>query len=158
MSMIGSTLIKDIVHRDGVDSPAQIMHLLDKEITDTLTQNIDSEGSQDGMDIIVAEFDLKTNKFSVASAMRPVVLYLNGEQVYVKGSRSSVGGQLEEEQSKEFDNQEFQLNKGDIVYMFSDGYPDQFGGPLGRKFKMVRLKNLLRDIHDKPMEEQYIHL
>ena len=50
------------------------------------------------------------------------------------------------------------LKKGDIVYMFSDGYPDQFGGPLGRKFKMVRLKNLLRDIHDKPMDEQYNYI
>jgi serine phosphatase RsbU (regulator of sigma subunit) len=59
---------------------------------------------------------------------------------------------------KNFIDQEFNLKKGDTVYMFSDGYPDQFGGPLGRKFKMVRLKNLLRDIHDKPMEEQYNYI
>ena len=59
---------------------------------------------------------------------------------------------------KDFIDQEFDLKKGDIVYMFSDGYPDQFGGPLGRKFKMVRLKNLLRDIHDKPMDEQYNYI
>ena len=44
------------------------------------------------------------------------------------------------------------------MYMFSDGYPDQFGGPLGKKFKMVRVKNMLRDIHEKPMEEQYNYI
>jgi serine phosphatase RsbU (regulator of sigma subunit) len=91
--------------------------------------------------------------------MRPVIIYSGDEQIYVKGSRSSVGGQLDEDrQEKEFFDQEFQLKKGDIIYMFSDGYPDQFGGPLGRKFKMVRLKNLLRDIHDKPMDEQYNYI
>ena len=91
--------------------------------------------------------------------MRPVILYKDGEQIYVKGSRSSVGGHVEDgEEEKEFEFEEFQLSKGDIIYMFSDGYPDQFGGPLGRKFKMVRLKNLLRDIHDKPMDEQYNYI
>jgi serine phosphatase RsbU (regulator of sigma subunit) len=86
-----------------------------------------------------------------------MIIYKDGEQVYIRGSRSSVGGQYEVEE-KEFDSQDFTLSKGDKVYMFSDGYPDQFGGPLGRKFKMVRLKNMLRDIHDKPMEEQYNYI
>jgi len=77
--------------------------------------------------------------------------------VYVKGSRNSVGGHYDKESGdvKTFQDEGFQLTSGDIVYMFSDGYPDQFGGPLGKKFKMVRLKNLLQDIHDKSMEEQY---
>jgi len=91
--------------------------------------------------------------------MRPLIIYSGDEQIYVKGNRNSVGGQLDDQRvEKEFTDQEFQLKKGDIIYMFSDGYPDQFGGPLGRKFKMVRLRNLLRDIHDKPMEEQYNYI
>ena len=57
-----------------------------------------------------------------------------------------------------FEDEGLQLSKGDIIYMFSDGYSDQFGGPMGKKFKMVRLKNLLQDIHQKPMEEQYTHV
>ena len=159
MSMIGTTLIKDICLRPDVKKPSDVLQTLDIEVREALNQNRETDGSQDGMDIIVAEFDMKTNMFSVSSAMRPVILYINGEQVYVKGSRSSVGGQLDEDHyTKNFTNEEYQLNKGDIVYMFSDGYPDQFGGPLGRKFKMVRLKNLLRDIHDKPMEDQYNYI
>ncbi len=156
MSMIGTTLIKDICSRPDVRSPSRILETLDLEIQEALNQNVEAEKSNDGMDIIVAEIDLKTMYLRVASAMRPLILYINGEQVYVRGSRNSVGGHFEEDSDeKVFRDEGFQLSKGDLVYMFSDGYPDQFGGPLGKKFKMVRLKNLLRDIHDKAMEEQY---
>jgi len=159
MSMIGTTLIKDICLRSGVTSPSEVLRTLDREVRESLNQNREASGSNDGMDIIVAEINMRTLKFTVSSAMRPVILYKGNEQIYVKGNRSSIGGALDEDRTeKEFLDQEFQLSKGDIVYMFSDGYPDQFGGPLGRKFKMVRLKNLLRDIHDKPMEEQYNYI
>jgi len=159
MSMIGTTLIKDICLRPGINTPSQILTTLDNEVRESLNQNMETSGSNDGMDIIVAEVDMKTCKFTVSSAMRPVIIYSGDEQIYVKGNRSSIGGQLDEDRmEKDFIDQEFQLKKGDIIYMFSDGYPDQFGGPLGRKFKMVRLKNLLRDIHDKPMDEQYKYI
>jgi len=156
MSMIGTTMIKDICLRSDINSPSQVLITLDQEVREALNQNQETDGSNDGMDIIVAEINLKTNVFKVSSAMRPVIVYKGDEQIYVKGSRSSVGGQLDDTAiEKEFVDEVYQLEKGDIIYMFSDGYPDQFGGPLGRKFKMVRLKNLLRDIHDKPMDEQY---
>lgn len=159
MSMIGTTLIKDICLRSGISKPSQVLTTLDNEVREALNQNMETSGSNDGMDIIVAKVDMRNYKFTVSSAMRPVIIYSGGEQIYVKGSRSSIGGQLDEDRiEKDFIDQEFDLNKGDIVYMFSDGYPDQFGGPLGRKFKMVRLKNLLRDIHDKPMDEQYNYI
>jgi len=159
MSMIGTTLIKDICLRSGVVKPSQVLTTLDNEVREALNQNVETSGSNDGMDIIVAEVDMKTYKFTVSSAMRPVIIYTESEQIYVKGTRSSIGGQLDEDRvEKDFIDQEFHLKKGDTIYMFSDGYPDQFGGPLGRKFKMVRLKNLLRDIHDKPMDEQYNYI
>jgi ligand-binding sensor domain-containing protein/serine phosphatase RsbU (regulator of sigma subunit) len=159
MSMIGTTLIKDICLRGGITRPSQVLTTLDEEVREALNQNVETSGSNDGMDIIVAEMDMRTFKITISSAMRPVIIYSGSEQIYVKGSRSSVGGQLDDDRvEKDFIDQEFQLKKGDIVYMFSDGYPDQFGGPLGRKFKMVRLKNLLRDIHDKPMDEQYNYI
>jgi ligand-binding sensor domain-containing protein/serine phosphatase RsbU (regulator of sigma subunit) len=156
MSMIGTTLIKDICSRPGVRSPSEILKTLDTEIMSALNQNLEAEKSNDGMDIIVAEINLRTKYLRIASAMRPLIIYVGGQQVYVKGSRNSVGGHYDKESDvKEFMDEGFQLKQGDIIYMFSDGYPDQFGGPLGKKFKMVRLKNLLNDIHDKSMEEQY---
>jgi ligand-binding sensor domain-containing protein/serine phosphatase RsbU (regulator of sigma subunit) len=158
MSMIGTTLIKDICNRPDVVSPSNILEKLDEEMMNTLNQNIEAEKSSDGMDLIACEIDTETHIVKIASAMRPVILYQNGEQIYVQGSKSSIGGNEFANECKDFEDQVFQLSKGDLIYMFSDGYPDQFGGPMGKKFKMVRLRNLLRDVHELPMEEQYHHI
>ncbi len=158
MSMIGTTLIKDICNRPDVVTPTHILEKLDEEIRSTLNQNAESETSSDGMDLTACEIDTENYKISIASAMRPVILYRNGEQVYVEGSKSSIGGNEYATECKDFENKVFQLSKGDLIYMFSDGYPDQFGGPMGKKFKMVRMRTLLKDIHDLPMEEQYSHV
>jgi ligand-binding sensor domain-containing protein/serine phosphatase RsbU (regulator of sigma subunit) len=158
MSMIGSTLIKDICTREAGNSPSQVLQVLDLELRNTLNQNQeDGTKPSDGMDIIVCEIDLKTHYVRYASAMRPMIIYRNGEEIFIKGSRNSVGGHYDREENL-FEDEGLQLSKGDLIYMFSDGYSDQFGGPMGKKFKMVRLKNLLQDIHQKPMEEQYNHV
>jgi len=158
MSMIGSTLIKDICTRESGNSPSAILKVLDCELRNTLNQNLeDGSNPGDGMDIIVCEIDLKTHYVRYASAMRPMIIYRNGEEVFIKGSRNSVGGHYEREENV-FEDEGIQLSKGDTIYMFSDGYSDQFGGPLGKKFKMVRLKNLLLEIHQKPMDEQFAHV
>jgi serine phosphatase RsbU (regulator of sigma subunit) len=158
MSMIGSTLLKDICTREANNAPSKVLQALDNELRNTLNQNLeDGTKPGDGMDIIVCEIDLKTHYVRYASAMRPMIIYRNGEEVFVKGSRNSVGGHYDKEDNL-FEDEGLQLSKGDIIYMFSDGYSDQFGGPMGKKFKMVRLKNLLQDIHTKPMDEQCIHV
>ncbi|MFP4366054.1 MAG: two-component regulator propeller domain-containing protein [Bacteroidales bacterium] len=157
MSMIGTTLIKDICMRQDINSPSEILQTLDREITSTLNQNVDSDGkSTDGMDITVCEFDVTRRYLRFSSAMRPIIMLHKGELLYIRGSRNSIGGHVIQE--KEFENNGYQLQPGDIIYLFSDGYPDQFGGPLGKKFKMVRLKNLLADICHKPMKEQYEYI
>ena len=152
MSMIGTTLIKDICMRKNVDSPSDVLQSLDKELQSTLNQNIDAERAHDGMDIIVCEIDIHTHYMRFSSAMRPLVLYKDNELQYVKGTKASIGGDPKEK--KKFENVGFQLAKGDTIYMFSDGYPDQFGGPRGKKFKMDRVKNMLADVCDKEMNIQ----
>ena len=152
MSMIGTTLIKDICLRKDVNSPSDVLGSLDKELQSTLNQNVDAERANDGMDIIVCEIDVNTHYMRFSSAMRPLILYKDNELQYVRGTKASIGGDPKAE--KRFENVGFQLNQGDIIYMFSDGYPDQFGGPRGKKFKMDRVKNMLADVCDKPMEIQ----
>ncbi len=152
MSMIGTTLIKDICYKDNVDSPSAILEQLDKKLQSTLNQNIDAERAHDGMDIIVCEIDVNTHYMRFSSAMRPLILYKDKELQYVKGTKASIGG--DPGAQKRFENIGFQLHQGDIIYMFSDGYPDQFGGPRGKKFKMDRVKNMLADVCDKSMEVQ----
>jgi ligand-binding sensor domain-containing protein/serine phosphatase RsbU (regulator of sigma subunit) len=152
MSMIGSTLLQDIVTRKRISKPSEILTLLDKQIFSTLNQNVELGVSNDGMDMVVCEFNIKTRHIRFASAMRPVIIVLDGEPYYIKGNRSSVGGESVIE--KYFDDQEYYLSEGDIIYLFSDGLPDQFGGADGKKMKIARLKKLIEQISRLPMNEQ----
>jgi ligand-binding sensor domain-containing protein/serine phosphatase RsbU (regulator of sigma subunit) len=152
MSMIGSTLLQDIVTRQRITKPSEILHLLDRQIFSTLNQNVELGVSNDGMDVVVCEFSLKTRHVRFASAMRPVILVLDGESYYIKGNRLSVGGESVIE--KFFDDQEYYLNEGDTIYFFSDGLPDQFGGTDGKKMKIARFKKLIEQTSKLPMDNQ----
>jgi len=152
MSMIGSTLLQDIVSRKRISQPSEILKLLDKQIFETLNQNVELGVSNDGMDMVVCEFNAKTRHIRFASAMRPVIIVIEGEPYYIKGNRLSVGGESVIE--KYFDDQEYYLKEGDTVYLFSDGLPDQFGGVDGKKFKIARLKRLIEQVSKLPMIEQ----
>lgn len=156
MSMIGSTLLQDIVTRQRISKPSEILSLLDKQIFSILNQNLELGVSNDGMDIVVCEFTMQNKHLRFASAMRPVILVMNGEEYYIKGNRSSVGGQSVME--KYFDDQEYFLNEGDTVYLFSDGLPDQFGGDDGKKLKVNRLKSWITEVYSKSLDQQHEHL
>lgn len=152
MSMIGSTLLQDIVTRQHITKPSEVLKLLDSQIFTTLNQNLELGVSNDGMDMVVCEVNMKKRYIRFASAMRPVILVLGGEPLYIKGNRCSVGGESVVE--KFFDDQEYYLSEGDSLYLFSDGLPDQFGGTDGKKMKIARLKKLIEDVNNLPMSGQ----
>ncbi len=152
MSMIGSTLLQDIVTRKMVTRPSEILKLLDRQIFSTLNQNAELGVSNDGMDMVVCEFNLSTKLLRFASAMRPVIIMMDGEPYYIKGNRSSIGGESVNE--KFFDDQEYYLKENDTLYLFSDGLSDQFGGPDGKKMKIARLKRTIEQISGLPMDQQ----
>ena len=154
MSMIGTTLFKDISSNPNIHSPSAFLDHLEKELMVILSQNIETYKSNDGMDLVVAEVDLKTNILRIASAMSSMIIYKGQEQIYVRGSKSPIGGQ-DLSKDKIFETQVFELSRGDKIYMYSDGYMDQFGGPEGKKLKMAGFKNILENIHDQPMDTQY---
>jgi serine phosphatase RsbU (regulator of sigma subunit)/ligand-binding sensor domain-containing protein len=152
MSMIGTALLQDIITVKKITKPSQVLHELDRQIFSTLNQNQEVEASNDGMDIVVCEFNMKTRQLVFSSAMRPVILVIDGEQHYVRGNRSSVGGESVTE--KFYDDQEYHLREGDTVYLFTDGYCDQFGGQGAKKMKISRLRTLIDDMVSLPMEQQ----
>ncbi|HPM87381.1 MAG TPA: two-component regulator propeller domain-containing protein [Bacteroidales bacterium] len=152
MSMIGSTLLQDIISRQHITRPSEILKTLDKQLFSTLNQNIELGVSNDGMDMVVCEIGIKTRHIRFASAMRPVIIVLEGESLYVKGNRSSIGGETTNE--KFFDDQEYFMKEGDSLYLFTDGLPDQFGSGDGKKMKVARLKTLLEEIKTFSMDEQ----
>jgi ligand-binding sensor domain-containing protein/serine phosphatase RsbU (regulator of sigma subunit) len=153
MSMIGSALIQEIVTRKEITRPSEVLSTLDREIARTLNQGEDGKTTSDGMDMVVCEFNKKTKLLRFASAMRPVILIMKGEQYYIRGNKNSVGG--ESVSDKYFDDQEYYLKENDSFYLFSDGLPDQFGGDIGKKMKIANLKKLIDDFKDEPMSKQY---
>ena len=92
-------------------------------------------------------------KLQFAGANNPLCLIRNGELIQIKGNRMAIGGNFSDDLPK-FTNHELELQKGDILYTFSDGYPDQFGGEDGRKFMLKKFRELLLKIHKNPIEEQ----
>ncbi len=152
MSMIGATLLQDIVARQQETKPSVILKLLDQHIFTTLNQNVEFGVTNDGMDMVVCEIDLASRHLRFASAMRPVILNIGGENLYLRGNRFSVGGESASE--KYFDDQEFYMGKGDAIYLFSDGLPDQFGGPQNKKLKIYQFKKLIEHISARPMSDQ----
>jgi len=153
LSMVGSTLIKDICTRKDVNTASDLLKALDDDLKNTLNQErTGSEQSFDGMDIAICVIDIITKKLIYSSAMRPIFIYNENELKYLKADRFSIGG--DDIKDKQFQDQEFQLNGGDIVYMFTDGYNDQFGGPKGKKLKLSGLHSLLSEICTLPMEQQ----
>jgi serine phosphatase RsbU (regulator of sigma subunit) len=156
MSMIGSTLLQDIIARKKISKPSEILRMLDRQIFSTLNQNVELGVSNDGMDMVVCEFDIKTRHLRFASAMRPVILILDGESYYIKGNRSSIGGESSNE--KFFDDQEYYLKANDSIYLFSDGLSDQFGGPDGKKMKIARLKRIIEQVSDLSMNDQKAYI
>jgi len=146
MSMIGSTLLKDIISRKGINSPAFALAILDEEIKILLKQN-DGEHhqTQDGVDILICEINLKTHFVRFASTKRPVIISKNNELVVLK---------KESYETQEYETKDIQLSKGDTLYLFTDGYPDQFGGDYGKKIKTSNIKTILEQIQTLPISKQ----
>ena len=153
MSLIGVTLLKDICANAKPETPGALLHELDREVKATLNQNIDGATPPDGMDIVVVFYKPKSKLLSIAGAMNPVVLFQDNTMNYIRGSSFTIGGRYDDI-NKNFETHEFTMKEGDKIYLFSDGYIDQFGGPRGKKFKSSGLKILLEEIHHLPMKEQ----
>ncbi len=154
MSIIGHNLLNEIVMKDRIYDPGKILTELHKRVRKTLQQDKDRR-SRDGMDLTLIAIERYTNIIHFAGANNSAYWWKEKEQILerVKGDKKSIGGeQLEKERI--FTTQTLEVHHKDCFYMFSDGIPDQFGGPDDKKFSKKRLKQLLIDIHEHPMRRQ----
>jgi serine phosphatase RsbU (regulator of sigma subunit) len=152
VNIAGNTLLRQIIRLEGVSDPATIIRMLDNELTSLFNEHLTEGTRRDGMDIVFCKFNLRTGKGSFCGAGRPLVLIREGQLVEFKKGSYSIGYCLNCE--KEFETVHFNLHKGDIFYLFSDGYTDQFGGENVKKFNRQRLRNLLLSINGMPMDKQ----
>ena len=105
------------------------------------------------MDIVMCNFDFNAHTVEFAGANNALYVFTNNELKEIKADKQAISGSTDEIK-KPYTNHKLQLQKGDVVYLFTDGYADQFGGPKGKKFKYKQLQNLLAEIQNLPMTEQ----
>ncbi len=152
MSLIGFLLLNDIVN-DIVDwTPSEILDRLNIGVVETLKQHRKENSAADGMDVAICRIDLKNNELQYAGAHRPLYFVRNGELTQYKGDKYAIGGRQYKGDAR-FTNHSIKLEKEDSVFFFSDGLPDQFGGPENFKFGPKRIRETIVEHHNKPMNE-----
>jgi len=161
MSIVGNTLLNEIVTEKNITSPAEILNELHVGVKTALKQSGDSENERrDGMDIALCSLNEDGTMLEYAGANRPLWMFRkskNGEESFemIKANKFPIGGlEMENEVKRTFTNHEIPVEKGDLVYIFSDGYADQFGGEKGKKFMVGNMQKLVADIYEKPVKEQ----
>jgi CheY-like chemotaxis protein len=154
MSLIGTNALSKFVEEGGVLRPAAIISEIDNEIQTILNQHQEDSEIKDGMEMVVFAFNLQEGIFNYASAKRPVWLYRNEEIHKLNYDRFPIGGGNLYPSKDEFSNYTFEFQSGDTLYLFSDGFTDQFGGPNNKKYTTSQLKNTLAQIQHLPMQQQ----
>ncbi len=157
MSMIGSNLLNQIVLEKGITKAGEILENLNRGVQKSLKQGTSAQETNDGMDISLCVIDDVNNKLQWAGAYNPLYHIRNGELTKFKANKYPIGG-AHMTLDRSYETHELDLEKGDTVYMFSDGFVDQFGGDKGKKFMGKRFQKLLLDNCNKPMSEQKVIL
>lgn len=152
MSMLGMSFISQIISKGESYHPGDILNQLRTSVINSLHQTGEVGGSKDGMDIAITVFDEETNILEFSGANNPLIHIRGEELTHVKSDKMPIGIHIRA--NEPFTTHTIELQPGDCVYTFSDGYADQFGGPDQRKFMIKNLKDLLLEIHNKPMAEQ----
>ncbi len=153
MSIVGHSNLKNALQRTNGHSPALVLDELNKGVSETLHQKEEGSSSKDGMDIACCSIDYETLMLEYAGAFNPLYLLRDGEIEQIKANKFPIGSFLDG-RDDQFTNHTLQLEKGDVLYVFSDGYADQFGGPRSKKMMYRRFRELLLSICHLPMEEQ----
>ncbi len=167
MSIIANTLLNQTTKNAAINSPGEALTFLNHELPKNLKAQQKGEIIRDGMDMVMCAIDFENNKMEFAGANNAAyvirnispsgggVAYATGEErlLELKGDKQAISGSTDDVK-KPYTNHKQQLHKGDVVYLFTDGYADQFGGPKGKKFKYKQLEKILLEISHLPMAEQ----
>lgn len=159
MSIIGVELLRNITNIQGVNDAAEILNRLNTGIVDTFSKGLseDSIMVKDGMDVAFCIVDKELNTLQFAGAFSNLYLIRDSKITEVKGDRYSVG-MGNDPQKQLFSSHYIPIQPEDMVYIFTDGYVDQFGGPELKKYKFRRFRHLLLNIHKFPLETQRQYL
>lgn len=158
MSIMANDAYHEVLHGDKLTDPGQILTSLNQRVIDSLNKDSGNRDIDDGMDMSLVVVNYKTKTFHYSGARNPLYFFKNGVLNIQKGHIHSIGTLSIDGKEIVFPSYSYNFDEGDVVYLFSDGYADQFGGADWSKFKRARFQNLLSDIHKMPMEEQHIRI
>ncbi len=156
MSMLGNAFLDEIFNTTNISSASEILNLLREEVITALKQKGITGEARDGMDISLCIIDKSTSIIQFAGANNPLYLIHNGQLIKIPANKMPIGIHFTE--FIPFTNHSTRYEKGDVIYLFSDGYADQFGGEKGKKFMYKPFQELLLQNHKKSMEDQKIIL
>jgi serine phosphatase RsbU (regulator of sigma subunit)/HAMP domain-containing protein len=156
MSLVGHNILKQIVKSSSVLKPAQILDQMRDGVMAALRADDSGKQAKDGMDMTLCALNYDTLELQYAAAFNPLYIVRNGELMIHAANKFPIGSFVGDKQS--FDNHTVQLQPGDQIFIFSDGYADQFGGPTGKKFMVGNFRKLLAQITpmDSPAQKQYL--
>jgi phosphoserine phosphatase RsbU/P len=153
LSLLGISFLNHIVDNQIFSSASSILNVLREHVMKALNQTGDIGERKDGIDLGICIFNEKKKEVNFAGAFHSLfILKTDNKIVEVTGDKMQIGVAADEEQP--FTNQIIKLSEGDMIYMFTDGYVDQFGGPNGKKFKYSNFRNLLLKISGLSASEQ----
>lgn len=151
MSIVGYNALNNALSQ--FDTPSSILDSINKQVSQTLHRNSSGSTAKDGMDLALCCFDPKTNQLEYAGAFNPLYLMRNNTIEQIKADKFPIGSYFDDE-PKTYTNHVIQLEKDDYVYIFSDGYADQFGGPKGKKFMYKQFRDCLASLIGMAMPKQ----
>jgi serine phosphatase RsbU (regulator of sigma subunit) len=154
MSMLGTAFLNEIINKNDVTNSSLVLEQLRERVISTLHQDISKniEYSRDGMDISVCILDIIDYSLEYSGANNPIYLIRNGELFEYKADKMPIG--IHEFYNEPFHTHKIELIIGDSIYMFSDGFADQFGGSKGKKLKYKNFKNILVELEQTPLENR----
>ncbi|MEO5643077.1 MAG: 7TM diverse intracellular signaling domain-containing protein [Bacteroidia bacterium] len=152
MSLLNISIMHELTFAHNLSRPDLLLNAQRDAIIMALNPEGTNEISKDGMDAVLCSYDFQNRKLEFACANNPLWIIRNKELIEFRPDKQPIG--LHEGPKADFKLHEVQLMPGDIIYTFTDGYADQFGGPKGKKFKLSQLKEKLLSICEKPMSEQ----
>jgi serine phosphatase RsbU (regulator of sigma subunit) len=155
MSLLNTSSLEKAVEL-GINDPAEILNHTRQTIIERLKKDGSTEGGKDGMDCSLISFNKDKTKFVYAAANNPIWIIRNNELIELVPDKIPVG--KHDRDAISFTQHEVELHKGDVIYTLTDGFPDQFGGPKGKKFMYKKLKEILISIAHKPCAEQQVFL
>lgn len=156
LSVMGNELLHRIMDETSKRHTGEILTELNLRVQKALNYSTEEGDIRDGMDISIISIDTESNTLEFSGAYRPLLIFRNYDLQILKGDIYPIGRY--DAKPVDFSTEEVQLQKGDMLYMFSDGYHDQFGGLTGKKYKSSNFRNLLMSIANLPIDEQYSKL